>query len=88
MARRRPLRAARCHNTQDCRIRVDGVENARWLVDRLGGMFVFRTFEPMEEVRGTSCWSFRVPFNPPLSRSAFRRLLTAIPEVHLMGEPA
>jgi hypothetical protein len=70
-----------------CRIRVRGFANARWLSDRLSAAFVFRTFEPMEEEAGTACWIFRIPYNPPLSRAGFRRLLKEIPEVELMPEP-
>jgi hypothetical protein len=70
-----------------CRVRVDGIENARWLLDRLSQSFVFKTFEPFAETMGSSVCSFQVPYNPPLSRSKFERLLAAIPEVHLSREP-
>jgi hypothetical protein len=70
-----------------CRVRVDGIENARWLLGRLSQSFVFKTFEPFGETRGSSVCSFQIPYNPPLSRSKFERLLAAIPEVRLMLEP-
>jgi hypothetical protein len=41
----------------------------------------------MREEEGTFC-SFLVPYNPPLSRSSFAKLLAAIPDVRLMYEPA
>ena len=71
-----------------CRVRVDGIENAKWLLDRLSQSLVFKTFEPFGELKGSSVCSFTVPYNPPLSRSKFEKMLVAIPEVKLMREPA
>ena len=71
-----------------CRVRVDGIENARWLLGRLSQSFVFKTFEPFGEKMGSSVCSFQIPYNPPLSRFKFERMLAAIPEVRLMLEPA
>lgn len=71
-----------------CRVRVDGKINAERLLVCLSQSFVFRTFEPMTEEENSSFCSFFVPYNPPLSRSSFVKLLTAIPEVRLMSEPA
>jgi hypothetical protein len=71
-----------------CQVRVDGKQNAKRLLDVLSQSFVFRTFEPMGEEDGSSFCSFSIPYNPPLSRSTFAKLLTAIPEVRLMTELA
>jgi len=71
-----------------CSVRVDGIENARWLLGRLSQSFVFKTFEPFGETMGSSMCSFQIPNNPPLSRFKFERLLAAIPEIRLMLEPA
>jgi hypothetical protein len=71
-----------------CRVRVDGADNAQWLLGRLSESFVFKTFEPIDETAGSSCCSFQVPYTPPLSRSNFHKMLVAIPEVRLMTEPA
>lgn len=71
-----------------CRVRVDGVENAKWLLDGLSQSFVFKTFEPFGEVAGTSFCTFRIPYNPPLSHSKFHRLLAGISGVRIMTEPA
>jgi hypothetical protein len=71
-----------------CRVRVEGVKNAEWLLRRLSDSFVFKTFEPFREVEGTSYCTFLVPYTPPLSRTAFHKLLAGIPEVRLMMEPA
>ena len=67
-----------------CGVCVEGIENAKWLLERLSRSFVFRTSEPFGESRGTSLCSFRIPYNPPLSRARFERLLAVIPEVKLM----
>jgi hypothetical protein len=69
------------------RVRVDGSENANWLLRRLSEAFVFKSSEPVCEVNGTSCWTFRVPYTSQMSRSSFERLLAKIPEVNLMSDP-
>jgi hypothetical protein len=71
-----------------CRIRVDGLRNAKWLLNRLGHAFVFKTAEAIdEEDRGAHC-SFRVAYNSQTSRRGLEKLLAAIPEVQLMTDPA
>ncbi len=76
------------HNGDFCDVRVDNKQNARRLLDTLSQSFVFKTFDPMIEEADTDCCRFLVPYNPPLSRSSFVKLLRAIPEVRLMSEPA
>jgi hypothetical protein len=72
-----------------CRVRVDGIENRLWLLDRLSQSFVFRTFEPLETAAaGSQQCTFQVPCNPPLSQSSFQKMLVAMPRVQLMKEPA
>ena len=71
-----------------CRVRVDGIENLQWLLGQLSQSFVFRTFDPVREVAGTSHCIFQVSCNPPLSHASLRKLLIAIPQVRLMREPA
>jgi len=46
-----------------CRVRVDGIKNAQWLLDRLGRSFVFKTADPMNEEGGSSYCTFRVAYN-------------------------
>jgi hypothetical protein len=70
-----------------CRVRVDGLQNAKRLLECLSQSFVFKTFDPMTEEE-SSLFSFLVPYNPPLSQSSFAKLLRAMPEVRLMSEPA
>jgi hypothetical protein len=67
-----------------CQVRVDGIENAKWLIHRLGQFFVFKTAEPVKEDEGSSCCTFRVADGSLISRYNFERLLRAIPEVKLM----
>lgn len=71
----------------DCQVGVDGMQNARWLLDKLAWSFVFKTCEPIHDDVGTSQCTFRVSFGPRMSPSVFVRLLSAIPEVRLMAEP-
>jgi len=71
-----------------CRVRVEGVENTEWLLDRLSESFVFKTSEPLTDVNGTSHRTFRVAYRPQMSRPRFEKLLAAIPEVKLMTDPA
>jgi hypothetical protein len=71
-----------------CHVRVDGTQNAQRLLSCLSEAFVFRTFDPMTVEDGSSCCRFLVPYNPPLSRSSFVKLLAAMPDVRLMSDPA
>ena len=71
-----------------CRVRVDGISNAQWLLDRLGRSFVFKTADPMNEEGDSSCCTFRVVYGSEMSRRGFERLLAAIPEVNMMPDPA
>ena len=72
----------------NCRVRVDGIKNAGWLLDRLSRSFVFKSSEPINEDDSSSCSTFRVPYSSQMPRSTFEKLLTGIPEVRLMTEPA
>ena len=72
----------------NCRVRVDGIKNARWLLDRLSRTFVFKSSEPIGEDQSSSCSTFRVPYSSQMCHRTFERLLTAIPEVRLMTDPA
>jgi hypothetical protein len=73
-------------NGDFCHVRVNGKQNAQSLLHSLSQSFVFKTFDPMTEREG-AC-NFLVPYNPPLSRASFVKLLAAIPEVRLMSDPA
>jgi len=43
-----------------CRVRVDGMQNACWLLTRLSRSFVFKTPEPVRQEAGSSVCSFHV----------------------------
>lgn len=70
-----------------CRVRVDGLANANWLLGHLTQSFVFKTAEPLAVSPGTSICNFHIPYTPPLTRARFESLLGAIPQVQLMQEP-
>lgn len=72
----------------NCRVRVDGIRNAQWLLNRLGRAFVFKTADPLNEEAGSSCCTFRVAYDFQTSRRGIEKLLAAIPEVKLMTTPA
>jgi hypothetical protein len=69
------------------RVRVDGRENANWLLRRLSELFVFKTCEPMREVFDSSVYMFRVAHNCRLSGKQMEKLLAGITEVNLIVEP-
>ena len=71
-----------------CKVRVDGVKNARWLLNRLSQSFVFKSSEAMNEDEFFPACVFAVPYGSQLSHSLFRKLLSGISEVDLMPEPA
>ena len=71
-----------------CRVRVDGINNAMWLLTRLSQSFVFKGSEPTEDDEGASCSTFHVPYNSRMSHFNLERLLAGIPQVQLMSDPA
>lgn len=71
-----------------CRFRVDGRENAQWLLDRLGESSVFKSSEPIREEANTAFCTFLVPYSSYVSHSSVARLLARLPEVNLNIEPA
>jgi hypothetical protein len=71
-----------------CRVRVDGIKNAMWLLTRLSQSFVFKSAEPIEDDEEASCSTFHVPYNSQMSHFKLERLLAGIPQVQLMSDPA
>lgn len=69
-------------------LRVDGLENAIWLLSRLSDFFVFKTSEPLGEAPNSSGCTFRVAHSSQLSGRKFEKLLAGIMEVKLVFEPA
>lgn len=69
-----------------CRVCVDGIENARWLLRELDGSFVFpRGDGIVQDARSTLC-VFHVVYNWPLTRAHFLRRLHGIQAVNLTCE--
>jgi hypothetical protein len=69
-------------------LRVDGLENAKWLLRRLSDFFIFKTSEPVEIVPNSSDCTFRVAHNSQMPGPKFEKLLARIAEVKLLLEPA
>jgi hypothetical protein len=74
--------------TTACRVRVEGIRNAQWLLNRLSESFVFKTSEPLDDDMETACTSFHVQYSSQLSAPKLAKLLAAIPEVSLRMEAA
>jgi hypothetical protein len=66
---------------------VDGIGNARWLLDRLNHSSAIRALGQLDVNVETPRCTFSIPYHPALSPATFQQLLTAIPEVRLMLEP-
>ena len=71
-----------------CKVRVDGLKNARWLLTRLSQSFVFKSSEAMNEDEFFPACVFSVPYGSQMSDSLFWKLLRDISEVDLMPDPA
>ena len=76
------------HEGYACRIRVAGIENARWVLDRLSESFVFRTSEPIQEAKLRAYCTFYVVHGSQLSRGKLESLLNAIPGARLALDPS
>lgn len=70
-----------------CRVRVDGIANANWLLGRLTQSNVMAPLEPLGVSPGAAICNFNVSYTPSLTLSGFESLLATIPEVCLMQEP-
>ncbi len=71
-----------------CKVKVDGIKNARWLLDRLSQSFIFKSSEAMNVDEFFPVCVFAVPYGSQMSHSRFTKLLSDISEVDLMTEPA
>lgn len=70
-----------------CRVRVDGLQNAVWLLQTLHDQAKFGSTQPTGDASESRVCSFEVTYEPPMSRSVFERLVAAIPEVKMMRLP-
>lgn len=71
-----------------CKVRVDGIANANWLLDRLHQSFVFHHCEPVNDEEGSSCCTFYMTYSTQQCYRTFQRLLAAISEVQWTLDPA
>ena len=71
-----------------CKVRVDGVKNAKWLLNRLSRSFVFKSSEAMNEEDFFPACVFGVVYGSQMCHAAFKKLLNGMPEVVLMIDPA
>jgi hypothetical protein len=69
-------------------LRVDGLENAKWLLSRLSDFFVFKTSEPLGGAANSSDCTFHVAHSSGLSGRKLEKLLAGITEVKLIFEPS
>ena len=65
-------------------VRVEGIDNALWLLRRLSQSFVFKSSEPIRDEREKTC--FEIPYSSQMPRRTLERLLASIPEVLLLAE--
>ena len=71
-----------------CKVRVDGTQNAKWLINRLSESFVFKSCQPLDNDGNSSDCTFQVPYGSQLSGPRLVKLLASIPEVELVSGPA
>ncbi len=71
-----------------CRVRVDGAQNAKWLINRLSESFVFKSCQPLDTDAVSAECTFQVLCGSQLTGSQLVRLLASIPEVRLVSSPA
>ena len=70
------------------KVRVLGIRNAQWLLDRLRQSFVFKDSEAVNEKECFPCCTFSVPCRSQTGPSTLEKLLAGVPEVKLMSSLA
>ena len=68
---------------ETCLVRVDGLRNALWLLERLSQSFIFKTSESLHECVNSSSVSFSVIHSFRMTQPKFERLLASISQVRL-----
>ena len=66
-----------------CRVRVDGKENANWLLARLSMVYVTKTNDPIQQEADSPFYTFDVLYPQQFTHYMFEELLEAIPPVSL-----
>lgn len=72
------------HQPYACRLRVTGMENAQWLLEKLSRSFVFSTSESIQQL-SNDCIFF-VSYGSHITQRKLENLITAIPGVRLQVE--
>lgn len=72
----------------DCRVRVDGMQNARWLLTQLARSFIFKSAQPINDDEGPSSCVFHLRYSSQMSRPTLERVLAAIPEAQVVLDTA
>ncbi len=73
---------------QNCRVRVDGLDNGSWLRDRLIDLAIVDSGQAVGREESIGIYTFLVPYSAEMTRSILAEVLAKIPEVELMCEPA
>jgi hypothetical protein len=71
-----------------CEVRVDGINNANWLLNRLRQDFVFNSSKPVSDEESSACCTFCITYSTQKCYRTFEKLLAIIPEVEWMLDPA
>jgi hypothetical protein len=75
-----------CRTDGATSLRVDGLENAHWLLGRLSDFFIFKTCEPIRNASDASAYTFHVADNSQMSAARLGRVLAGISEVNMIIE--
>ena len=62
--------------------------NAKWLLNRLSSLFVFKGSESVNQEECFPACTFRVVYGSQMNHALFRKLLDGISEVRMMADPA
>jgi hypothetical protein len=71
-----------------CKVRVDGISNANWLLSLLHQDFVFDSSEPVSDGGDSTSCTFNMTYSAQRCYRTFEKLLTAIPEVQWTSDSA
>lgn len=70
-----------------CRVRVKGIDNARWLQQRLNELHVSCNGDPSAETEQSDICSFEVSCSESKSCDRLEKALASISEIKLMTRP-
>lgn len=71
-----------------CRVRVEGLDNGKWLLDRLLNLTIIPNGEAVGRETSSGFYTFLVPYNAMVTRSKLAEVLAELSEVEVMCEPA